>query len=70
MTNYMKKKLEKLQWRYQLHDDFGCIREFKTKDCAKQWQYNRPELKLVIIKPKKIDIFEITDTFNPYETPF
>ena len=73
MTNYMKCKLEKLKWRYQLHDDFGCIREFKDKDCAKQWQYSRPELKLIVVKPKKLtykDIVAEDDGFNPFDIPF
>lgn len=70
MTNYMKQKLEKLKWKYQLHDDFGCIREFKCKDSAIQWQISRPELKLITVKPKKVNPFEITDNFNPYDIPF
>jgi hypothetical protein len=70
MTNYMKKKLEKSKWKYQLHDDFGCIREFRTQDCAKQWQHSRPELKLVIVKPTKINVFEVTDNFDPFDIPF
>lgn len=70
MTEYMRKKMEKLKWRYQLHDDFGCLREFKTKECALQWQHSRTELKLVIVKPPKINVFEVTDNFNPYDIPF
>jgi len=70
MTNHMKRKLEKLKWKYQLHDDFGCIREFRTRDCAIQWKYNRPELKLIIVKPPKINVFEVSHDFNPYDIPF
>ncbi len=70
MTNYMKQKLDKLKWRYQLHDEFGCIREFRTQECAKQWQYSRPELKLIIIKPAKVNPFEITANFDPFDIPF
>ncbi len=70
MTNYMKKKLEKSKWRYQLHDDMGCLREFKDKDSALHWKSSRDELKLIIVKPPKINPFEITDTFNPFDIPF
>ncbi len=70
MTNYMKCKLEKLKWRYQLHDDMGCLREFRSKEDALQWKNARQELKLVIIKPKKINPFEVTDTFDPFDIPF
>lgn len=70
MTEYMRKKLEKLKWRYQLHDDMGCLREFRDKDSAIQWQNSRKDLKLIILKPKKINPFEITDNFNPFDIPF
>lgn len=53
MTKYMQHKLYKSKWLYQLHDEFGCIREFKTKEAALQWQSTRQELKLKIIKPTK-----------------
>lgn len=66
----MKCKLEKLKWRYQLHDDMGCLREFRSKEDALQWKNARQELKLVIIKPKKINPFEVTDTFDPFDIPF
>ena len=70
MTKNELRKLEKSLWRYQLHDDFGCIREFKEKDSALQWQSNRKDLKLIIVKPKKINIFEVTDNFDPFDIPF
>lgn len=72
MTNYMKKKLEKLKWRYQLHDDLGCIREFRTKEDAEIWSRNRLELKMIIVKPKKFRYEDIVieDNFNPYDIPF
>lgn len=71
MTNYMQQKLYKQSWRYQLHDDFGCIREFKNKDDALYWQSKRQELKLKVIKPPKFKPnFEVTDNFDPYDIPF
>ncbi len=71
MTNHMKHKLYKAQWRYQLHDDMGCIREFKTKELAEYWKINRPELMIKVIKPKKItykDLVESND--NPFDILF
>ena len=49
----MEHKLYKAKWKYHLHDDIGCIREFKTKEAALQWKATRQELKLKIIKPAK-----------------
>ncbi len=52
MTNYMKNKLNKEKTIYELHDEDGCIRKFKCKQSAIIWKSTRPELKLIIIKPK------------------
>lgn len=66
MTRYMEHKLYKSKWKYQLHDEFGCIREFKTKECALQWKHNREELKLKIIKPAKPK----PDFSQEFESPY
>ncbi len=63
-------KLEKSKWRYQLHDDFGCIREFKVKESALQWKSSRPELKMVVVKPAKFDVSQITEVSGLFDIPF
>ncbi len=70
MTSYMKRKLDKLKWKYQLHDEFGCLREFRTKEDAIQWKNARQELKLVIIKPPKINYKNLEKFEDLYDIPF
>ncbi len=70
MTRKEMAKLEKAKWRYQLHDDIGCIREFKEKDSALQWKATRQELKLVVVKTPKFDIRSVTETSGLFDIPF
>lgn len=47
--------------RYEIHDDFGCIRKFLTKDEANNWLRLRKEFFLKVIKEEKFDINKLGD---------
>lgn len=51
-------------FRFEIHDDLGCIRKFLVKETANNWLRNRKELRLVtipIVKEPKFDVYSMEE---------